>query len=159
MTWTDALVAVVIAVGVVGTVVPVLPGSVLVGGAVLVWAVITASPTGWVVLGVVAVLLGCGTVVKYAVPGRRLRTAGVPRSTLVIGGLLGVAGFFLVPVAGLPLGFVAGVFLAEWRRLGDSLAARAATVSAVRAVGLGVLIELCAATLAAAVWGVGVVLT
>jgi len=159
MTWTDALVAVAIAIGVVGTLVPVLPGSALVGAAVLVWAVVTATTTGWAVLGAVVLLLGCGTIVKYAVPGRRLRTAGVPRSTMLVGGVLGVAGFFLVPVAGLPLGFVAGVLLAEWRRLGNALPARAATVSAVRAVGLGVLIELGAASLAAAVWVVGAALT
>ena len=38
MVWTDVLVALAIAVGLVGILVPVLPGSVLVVGGILLWA-------------------------------------------------------------------------------------------------------------------------
>ena len=93
--------------GLVGVVVPVLPGSILVVAAILVWAIDLGTPTAWVVFAVCALLVLVGAVVKYVVPGRRLQEAGVPTSTMAIGGLLGVVGFFLVPVVGLPLGFVA----------------------------------------------------
>lgn len=159
MMLTDVLVGLAVAIGVLGVLVPVLPGSALVGAAVLVWAVLTATVTGWVVLALVLLLLAGGSVTKYAVPGRRLRSAGVSRGTLLTGGVLAVAGFFVVPVVGLPLGFVLGVFLAEWRRHGQAAVARTATVAAVRAIGLGVLVELGAASLAAVAWGVGVLLT
>ena len=99
-----------------------------------------------------------GAVVKYLVPGRRLQRAGVPSTTLLAGGALGVVGFFVVPVVGLPLGFLLGVYLVEWRRLGHR-EAWPATVHALRAVGLGIAIELGFGTLAAATWAVGVVLT
>ena len=36
----------------------------------------------------------------------------------MIGGACGVVGFFVVPVVGLFLGFVLGVYVAERRRLG-----------------------------------------
>ena len=53
------------------------------------------------------------------------------------------AGFFVVPVVGLVLGFVAGVYAAERRRVGVE-AAWPSTLAALRAVGLCILIELAA---------------
>ena len=158
MTLVDALVALVIAVGLVGILLPVLPGSALVLAAILGWAIHTAQPTGWVVFAVATTFLVLGTFVKYVVPGRSLRTAGVPGRTLAAGGLLGIVGFFVVPVVGLVLGFVAGVHLAEIRRVGRDRARRS-TVTALRAVGLSILIELGAALLAALTWVTGVALT
>jgi len=96
-------------------------------------------------------------VAKYAVPGRRLKEIGIPSSTQWTGVALGLVGFFVVPVIGLFLGFVLGVYLAERRRLGA--AAGASTKAALRAVGLSIVIELVAGTLAAGCWVVGVVLT
>ncbi len=156
MPLTDALVGLAVLVGLVGIVVPVLPGSALILAAVLVWAVVLSSATGWLVLAVVTVLLGVGVVVKYAVPGRRLRSAGVPTRTLVAGGLLALVGFFVIPVVGLLVGFVLGVYLAELSRVGRDRA-WPTTKAALRAVGLSVLVELVAGLLAALTWVVGVV--
>jgi uncharacterized protein YqgC (DUF456 family) len=157
MALTDLLVGLAVLVGLVGIVVPVLPGSVLILAAVLVWALEAATTTGWVVFGAVAVLLVLGAVVKYAVPGRRLKAHGVPSRTLVAGGLLGIAGFFVIPVVGLLVGFVLGVYLSEVHRVGRDLA-WPSTRSALQAVGLSVLIELAAGLLAALAWLVGAVL-
>ena len=152
-----AIAGLLIIVGLVGIVVPVLPGSLLVLGAIGVWAALTSGATAWAVFGVAALLLVAGTVVKFLVPGRRLQVAGVPNSTLWAGGALGLVGFFVVPVVGLVLGFVLGVYLAELRRLGSEQA-WPATRAAVLAVGLSILIELAAALLATATWVVGVIL-
>lgn len=154
----EAVVAIVIAVGLVGIVVPFLPGDLLVVAAILVWASETTGTTAWVVAVAAVVLIGAGAVVKYVVPGRRMRSAGIPTSTLLAGAATGIVGFFVIPVIGLLIGFVLGIYLAELRRLGAA-AARPATVHAVKAVGLGLLIELCAAMLAAGTWAIGVVLT
>jgi uncharacterized protein YqgC (DUF456 family) len=160
MPLTDVLVGLAVLLGLlglVGIVVPVLPGSLLILAAVLVWAVEEASAAGWGVFSAVTVLLAAGAVVKYAVPGRRLRADGVPTRTLVLGGVLGVVGFFVVPVVGLLLGFVLGVYLAEIQRVGRAHA-WPSTRAALRAVGLSVLIELAAGLLAALTWLVGAVL-
>jgi len=154
----EFLVALAIAVGLVGIVVPVLPGSVLVLGAVLVWAWATGGTTAWLVFGVAAAVLVVGGVVKYLLPNRRLKDAGVPASTQWIGAALGVVGFFVIPVVGLFVGFVIGVYLAEYRRLGGR-AAWPSTKHALKAVGLSILIELAAAFVATCVWVTGVVLT
>jgi len=139
MSGAEVLVALAIAVGVVGVVVPVLPGSLLVLGAILVWAWNVGGATAWAVFAVAAVFLVLGAVVKYVVPGRRLKEGGIPGSTLVLGSLLGIVGFFVVPVVGLPIGFVLGVYLAELNRLGRE-AAWPATKHALKAVGLSMLI-------------------
>jgi hypothetical protein len=138
--------------------VPVLPGSLLVAAAILVWTVERGGAAAWAVFAVAVALLATGAVVKYLVPGRRLQRAGVPTRTLVAGGVLGIVGFFVIPVVGLPLGFVLGVYLSEWRRLGRR-EAWPATIHALKAVGLGILIELGFGVLAAVTWAIGVVVT
>jgi len=154
----EVLIALVIAVGLVGILVPVLPGSVLVLGGVLAWAWSVGGATAWAVFALVAVLLVAGTVVKYLVPNRHLKDAGIPASTQWIGAGVGIVGFFVVPVVGLFIGFVLGVYLAEYRRVG-STAAWPSTKHALRAVGLSILIELAAALLATFVWIAGVIIT
>lgn len=158
MTGLELLVALAIAVGLVGVLVPVLPGSILVLAAVLVWSWQTGGTTAWVVFAVVAAILVAGTVVKYLVPNRRLKDAGIPASTQWIGAGLGIVGFFVIPVVGLIVGFVLGVYLAEHHRVGRS-AAWPSTLHALKAVGLSILIELAAGLAAALVWVAGVVAT
>ena len=67
-------------------------------------------------------------------------------------------GFFLIPVVGLVLGFVAGLFVAEQVRLADWPAARSSTWLAMKATGFSILIELGALMLAATIWAGALVL-
>lgn len=157
MSLTEVVVGVAIAVGLIGILVPVLPGSALILVAILLWALELGSATGWGVFAVAAAFLVIGTVVKYVVPGRQLKEAGIPASTQWTGVALAVPGFFVIPVVGAFVGFVAGVYLAERRRLGPG--AGASTRSALRAVGVSVLIEITAAILAASAWVAGLVVT
>lgn len=152
----DIFVALAIFVGLCGVLVPMLPGSALVGGSILVWAAITGGSGAWATFVVAALVLALGSVIKYLVPGKRLKDSGIPNSTLLAGGILGIIGFFVVPVVGLPLGFVLGIYLTEWNRLSQA-EAWPATVQALKAVGLGMLIELAFCLAATAVWIVGVV--
>jgi uncharacterized protein YqgC (DUF456 family) len=147
-----------IAVGIVGVVVPVLPGALLVWAAIVVWALAVGSATGWAVLAVATVAIGGAQVVKYLVPGRRLRDAGVPRRSILAGVVLAVVGFFLIPVVGFFIGFPLGVYLEERRRLDRHESAWHSTQAALRAMGLSIVIELAAAVLAAGAW-LGAVLT
>ena len=158
MNITEFLVGIVILVGLVGIVVPVLPGSILILGAVLVWAVTDGSNTAWVVFSIAASLLVVGAIVKYTIPGRKLKAVGVPNRSLMLGGVLGVIGFFVIPVVGLIIGFVLGVYLAERHRVGSTLA-WPSTKSALKAVGVSILIELAAALLASSTWLVGAIVT
>jgi uncharacterized protein YqgC (DUF456 family) len=152
----EVLVGLVIAVGLVGVLLPVLPGLVLVWAAVGVWALSVRTLTGWLVLAVASALFVGGTVVKYVVPGRRLRSSGVPWSSMAAGAALGLVGFFVLPVVGLPIGFVLGVYLAELARLKSHDRAARSTRQAAAAAGWSVLIELAAGVAIALVWLVAV---
>lgn len=152
MVWWGILAGVLIAVGLAGIVLPVLPGPILIVAGVAVWAVPRADAVGWWVLGIVVLVTVAGQVAKYLLPGRRLSASGVPGHTLLAGFALGVVGFFVVPVVGLFLGFVLGVWLAELLRLPDAATAWRSARGALGAVGLSILIELAAGLLAAAVW-------
>jgi uncharacterized protein YqgC (DUF456 family) len=154
MMFVDLMVALAIAVGLAGVLIPMMPGSTLVLGAILVWAAVEGEGAGWAVFAIAACLVAVGGVVKYLVPGRRLQQSGVPNRTLLLGGVLGIVGFFVIPVVGLPIGFVLGVYLAEAQRLGSERA-WPGTVEALKAVGLGILIELAFTTTAALAWLVG----
>ncbi|MFN8146047.1 MAG: DUF456 domain-containing protein [Candidatus Nanopelagicales bacterium] len=157
--WGEALVAVVCLVGIVGTVLPVLPGDWLIGVAVVVWAVVERSAVSWAVAAAVVVVLVAGHVLTVLLPGRQMRQAGVPTFVLVLGGVVGIVGFFVVPVVGLPLGFVLGVFVAELVRLRERGPAWASTVEAMKGTGLAVLISFTAAVIATSLWATAAITT
>ncbi|MBY4211266.1 DUF456 domain-containing protein [Rhodococcus fascians] len=154
----EVLVGLVILVGLVGIVVPVLPGTILIFAAVAVWAWVTGGTAAWTVFGIATVLLVLSGVVKYTWPGRRMREAGVPMRSLIVGGLLGIVGFFVIPVVGLFIGFIAGVYVAELPRQRNHSEAWRSTVHATKAAGLSILVELFGALLASAMWLGGAVL-
>ena len=158
MTGVEVLVALGIAVGLVGVVVPVVPGALLVWAAILVWSIDVGTATGWTVFAAATGLMAGGQVVKYTIPRKQLREGGVPSRSLVIGGLVAIVGFFVVPVVGLFLGFVLGVYASEYERVGAQVAWPSTKV-ALRAVGVSMLVELISALLATAVWIVGVIAT
>lgn len=154
--WIPALL---IVVGLVGIIVPILPGLLLCVAGVLVWALAEGSGTGWVVFAVTVVIAAGGSAVKYLVPGRRMRAEGVGGGTLALAVLLGVVGLFVIPVLGAPIGFVLGIYLVEHGRSRDSALAWQRTRAALRAVLTSMGIELLAGLLIAVTWVLGVLLT
>jgi uncharacterized protein YqgC (DUF456 family) len=153
------LVALAIAVGLAGIVIPLLPGTLLVFAAIAVWAVVENNVTGWVTLGVATALLAVATLIKYTWPVKRMRAADVRTGSLVAGGVLGIIGFFVIPVVGLVIGFVLGVFLAELANRRDQRVAWTSTKHAVKGVALSVGVELAGALLATVAWVTGVYVT
>lgn len=155
-TVVSVVAALAIVAGLAGVVVPGLPALPLCWGGVLVWALFGgAGPGRWAVLAAATVVAVGGTVVKYLWPGRNLKRTGVPTSSLLAGGLLGLVGFFVIPVVGLPIGFVGGIWGAERLRLGSNQLAWPATVQAVKAAGLSMLVEFLAGLVIAALWVAG----
>ncbi len=159
MSTATVLAAVLIVVGLAGVLIPLLPGPICIWLGIGLWSFDRGDATAWVVLVVATVILLLGLLLKYAVPGQRLREAGVPWITLAFGALLGVIGFFVIPVIGLPIGFVLGIYLLELNRLGSSAAAWPSTRKAVTAVGLSMLIEFGSGLLASSVWLAAVIFT
>jgi uncharacterized protein YqgC (DUF456 family) len=145
--------------GLIGVLVPLLPGSLLIAALCVVWLFADGpGPGHWVAALLVLAILAAGSLAKYALPSHALRGVGAPKRTLALGVLAAIAGFFVIPVLGAPVGFVAGVFAGEYARLHGAGPAWASARSTLAAIGLGMLLELTAATLAVAVWVVSVVL-
>lgn len=144
-------------VGLVGVVVPVLPGLLLVWGAGVTWAWLDGGGARWAVAVLLTVLLVAGTTAKYALPARRASAEGAPRHTLALGAVGAVVGFFLIPVVGVVVGGVGAVYLAEVQRLGEAGAAWRSTRAVLVGVGIGVLVELATGLVMVASWGVAAV--
>lgn len=159
MTGFELLCAAIMLVGLFGVVVQVLPGTLLVLGAVLLWATESQTGIGWLVLAIAAVAIALAWVGKYVLAGRGLKKAAVPNRSLVIGGIAGVIGFFVIPVIGLPLLFVLGIYVSEQLRLRDRGKAWASTKAAIRATGVTILVELAGAMVAVGAWVIAVLVT
>ncbi|ASR04825.1 DUF456 domain-containing protein [Gordonia rubripertincta] len=149
--WGELLVAAVIFVGLIGIVVPILPGTLLIAGALLVWAIVVGG-WAWSVFAAAMLALVVGEVIKYLVAGKSLRTDGIPNRTVVVGGLVGIVGFFVVPVIGLLLGFVVGAVAAELVRTQSLELAWRGAVAALKAAAKTIGIELLFALVATSIW-------
>ncbi|MEV6014518.1 MULTISPECIES: DUF456 domain-containing protein [unclassified Streptomyces] len=157
--WELLLVGVVILLGLVGVLVPGLPGSWLVWAAVLWWALSCPQKLSWAVLVASTAVLLLSRAVRWMLPPRRLRESGATTRMAVYAGAGSFLGFFLVPVVGAVAGFIGGIYLCERLRLGGHGPAKASVRTAMRAGGWSVLTELFAcllimgAWLGAVIWG------
>lgn len=156
ITATNLVVLLMMVVGIIGIVVPVLPGLLLVWAGTLLWALESQSTTGWVVLGVSSGLYAAGLAAQYLLPGRRMRAAGVETLTIGLALAVAVVGFFVIPVIGAPIGFVTAIYVIERVKYRDHGRARTATVQALKAVALNMGIELTTALAILTTWAIGV---
>lgn len=148
-----ALIAVAMLAGLVGTLLPVIPGLPIVWGAALVYGLAAGfEGIGTVAFSLITVVAALGMVAALVLPHRRVAASGVPRSTVVAGLLGGIVGFFVIPVIGLPIGAIAAVMAKETARTSDSSAAWATTKNMIVGFGFGVLLELGAALIVVAIW-------
>ncbi|MDQ4503403.1 DUF456 domain-containing protein [Sinomonas sp. ASV322] len=145
-----------LAVAVAGTIVPVLPGSVLGILALLEWALFGGSGAGgWIVFAIGTTFFAAGMAASYVLTGRKLAARGVPSGSVVIAAVAAIVGLFVAPVVGPIVGFVVGLLGSEWARTRDLRAASSSSFAALKAVGLGRLVEFACAAVAVTVWVVG----
>jgi uncharacterized protein YqgC (DUF456 family) len=148
-----ALIALVMAVGLAGTIVPMLPGLLLIWGAALAYGLLGSfGAAGVVAFTVITGLLVVGTAAQYVMAHRSGAAGGAARSSLVLGAVAGVVGFFVVPLVGFFVGAVLGVLLAEQVRLGSWDRAWRSTRAVIRGFGIGLLVELGCGTAMILTW-------
>ena len=127
-----AVIAVVMVIGLAGTLLPLLPGLWLIWAAGLVYTLVEARDgAGLVFMAVFTVLAIAGSAAGYVLPQREASAAGVPVWGQFVAAAGAVAGMMLIPVLGAIVGFVAGVFVVtvlRTRELQGSVAASAATI-------------------------------
>jgi uncharacterized protein len=153
MSPVGVLVAVMMAVGAVGTVVPLVPGLGLVWAAGLLYGLERGFAGGDVAWFVVMTALAVGgTVAGWVVPHRRARGSGAGRGSVWLGVTGAVVGFFVVPVVGLALGGVAGIYLGEHLRTRDAAQAWLATRATLVGFGVAALVQFGMALAMISVW-------
>lgn len=149
-----------ILVGLAGIVLPVVPGSLVVWLATAgTFLLHRSDAVGWGFAAALAVLAIAGSAATYILPARTGLASGAAPSSLAVAVVAAIIGFFVIPVAGVIVGFLVGLLLAERARHGDWVQARRATGQVVGAYGIGVLIDLASALVMASVWVIAVVLS
>jgi uncharacterized protein YqgC (DUF456 family) len=128
------LVAIIMVIGVAGTILPILPGLWLIWAAALAYGLFGGFGIGgWIAMALITGLAAAGTASGVYLPQRRVASIGVPWWGQLTALVCAVAGFFIVPVVGAPLGFVVGILLvtlARERHVQGALAATWATLKA-----------------------------
>lgn len=151
------LAGVLLAVAAFGTVFFVLPGSPLAFVVLIGWGWFLGSAASWTAAAIGAVLVAIGWSVSFILTGRRLRKERVPRRSLLVAVVAGIVGMFVIPVAGLFIGFAAGLLAAEYARRRDARAAVRSGVELVKVAGIGIVVEFAMVALASSVWTIGVI--
>ena len=158
---TDIIVTVaagiLLAVAVFGTVYPVLPGSPLAIVTLIGWGWVLGSAASWTAAGIGALLAAVGWSASTVLTGRRLKKERIPRRSILLAVVAGIVGMFVIPVAGLFIGFAGGLFLSEYARARDAKSASRSSLEALKAMGIGILVEFFMVSLAASVWTIGVI--
>ena len=148
-----ALVALVMAVGVAGTVVPLVPGLGLVVAAAVGYGLAEGfGAVGVVAMAVIVALGAAGTAAGVVLPGRAASQSGAARASVALGALGAVIGFFVIPVLGLPLGGAAGIYVGERLRTGEGAVARRTTWATLRAFGVAALAQIAAGIAMVLTW-------
>lgn len=150
-----AIIAGVLAVvGILGIILPILPGSITILIGLLVWAIFAGSGWSWAALAVGGIPLLIGMISGWILTKRGLDKREIPNWPIIVAALAGIVGILVIPVLGLPIGFVIGLIVAEYVRLKDWRAALDTSWIAIKSLGIGMIIELACAFFAVAVLAV-----
>jgi hypothetical protein len=153
------LIGLAIAVGVVGTLIPVLPGPLLVWGAALTYGIVAGfGVTGWIMMVLITIGLITALYLGVRIPQKSATGSGLGGGTQLFALALAVAGFFVVPVLGAALGFALGIWIAIYRRERYVTQANRSTLITLRAFGKATLLQFACAVGMAGAWGLWVLI-
>lgn len=120
----------VMAIGILGTLIPIVPGIGLIWVAAIVWGVVAGFGTvGVISMILITGLLVIGVFLGLRIPQRAASAEGLTRIGLFAGIVVAIVFAFILPVVGAPIGFVVGVWIV---RMMDTRDAASAWRSAIR---------------------------
>lgn len=147
------LIAVLMAVGLAGVVLPLIPGLPIIWGAALLYGFSTAfGSLGITAMIAITLLAALGIAASLVIPDRAGVASGATRSTRLFAGVMGLIGFFVIPVLGFPIGVCAGVLLAQYRQTYDWDTAVRSTTAVLKGFGAGLVAEFGAGFAMVLVW-------
>lgn len=157
---SELLIAILMAIGILGTVIPLIPGLALVWIAGGLWAYFDGGDgTRMWLFALMTLFAVIGYAAQFLLPAAATTSSKPPKNTLLIGGLAGLVGFFVIPIIGAPIGFMAGVYTNYFLNTGDSTKAWALTLKTAVAFGWAILIQVFCSVLIALTWIFGLIIT
>lgn len=155
----EVLIGLIMAVGIVGTLIPVLPGLFLVWGAGLVWAIFDgADTTHWIIFSVMTVFFLVGIGLSFYLPAKSSKDNSSPKWTMLIATLFAVIGFFVIPIIGVAVGFVFGVFVCQLIASREFHKTLRTTGKTLKALGLVSLTQCACGIAIATSWALGLLI-
>ncbi|MFQ5407539.1 MAG: DUF456 family protein [Anaerolineales bacterium] len=119
-----------------------LPGMTVIWIAALIYGLMAGfGAVGPWVLGIAGVMMLASYAASFWLRQAGAKHTGASWKGIALGCVFGLFGAFLLPVLGLPLGVVAGVYVVEYARLRDYHAAWQTTRGAVLGIGAGIIQE------------------
>lgn len=150
---TELVIGLVMIVGLAGTLLPILPGPLVMWLGALAYGMAEGfGPAGLLAVVLITLLLLWGAWLSVRIPQRRAAGAGLSLQAQLLAAGLAVVGFFLIPVVGAPVGFVAGVFVIRYAKVKDVGQAWESTRSALGSLWRAAAAQFGAGVAAAAVW-------
>ena len=130
-----AAVSALMMIGILGTLVPILPGLLLEWATALGFVIVIDSNLWhWAGFGLISALCAWGLYLGVRIPQRESSDVGMSRWEQVVAVACAIVGTFVVPVAGTALGYVIGVFAMRRRAAGDNGEAWQSTVAVLKAM-------------------------
>jgi uncharacterized protein YqgC (DUF456 family) len=114
------LTSLIMLVGLIGTVLPIIPGTILIFAGALLYALVDRFQiVGWPTLVVLGVLAAVATTADLWASSIGAKIGGASGWSVVIGLLAGLVGFVVFNLPGAMIGAILGVLLTEIVRVGD----------------------------------------
>jgi len=154
LVWTGVAAAV-MAVGLVGVIVPFLPGLFLILAAAGVYGLLVGFDSVAVaVLIAMSILVAISVIKSFVIPRKAASQSGASGWSQVAAVAGGVIGFFVIPIFGLILGALAGLVLSEFMIKGNWDEAWVAAKGTAKGFGVSALIDLGLGIVMIAAWSV-----
>lgn len=147
-----------IALGIIGIVYPILPGSLSALAGILLWSFTVQAAEGWWTLGLAGSCVLAGMGAQAVLTGRTMKKRQIPNRSILWGIVGAVIGMFLIPVLGLFIGFALALLVSEATRHGDLPQATSNTLAALKSMGIGIVVELACALTAATIFSIAAII-
>ena len=148
------------AIGLLGTFIPVLPGITLMWAVGLAWVILDGGGwIRWLLFAAMTALFIAAHVSSVRIPAKKVASLQPARGTMIIASICAVIGFFVIPIFGLPIGFAIGVFVWDLIKFREFHRANRVTRETLKSFGLVALIHLLCGIGITTLWFFGLLLS
>ncbi len=149
----NLIILVIMTVGLLGLLIPIIPGLVIIWLASLAYGLGVGFQTpGWIFFTILTIIMAVGSVVDNLVMGQQAHRNGASWISVLLAMLFGVIGTFILPIIGGFIGALLALFLAEWIRRKNWREAMTATTGWATGCGWAIVIRFLMGLLMIGIW-------